>query len=155
MEIIDYIYLLIELELNVRDIYRVFAENNDEDYIFWIQLSNEEDNHATLLRTCIEFINSDLDVSNMIPDDIDNIIEVNKKLLIIKQEYLNTLGRELSFQIAMNIETSASESHYQDVMTDENSENKILNIIQKLNREDINHYCRIRKYYESIYDKEL
>ncbi len=50
----------------------------------------------------------------------------------------------------MNIEATACESHYQNIMTNESDENKILDIIKKLNKEDIDHYNRIKKYYQSI-----
>lgn len=150
METIKYIQLLIDLELNVAEIYKIFADNNKEDYIFWMQLYNEENNHAILLETCIEFINNDIDISNILPDNIDNLIDTNNKLIDIKEEYKKTFGRELSFEIAMNIEATASESHYQNIMTNESDENKILDIIKKLNKEDIDHYNRIKKYYESI-----
>jgi len=150
MKIIEYINLLIDLEINISKIYRVFSDNNYDDHIFWRQLSNEESNHASLLETCIDFVNTDLDVSVIIPDNIENLIESNNKLIELREEYSKILGRDLSFEIAMNIESNVSEIHYQEVMTSKIKSNKILNIIKKLNNEDINHYNRIKNYYESI-----
>lgn len=155
MDIIGYIYLLIELELNVGDLYKIFADNNNEDYIFWMQLYNEENNHASLLGTCVDFVYNDIDVSIILSDNINNLLQLNKKINEIKEGYIKTKGRELSFQIAMNIENIASESHYQNIMTDENNDNRIIDIIKRLNKDDIDHFNRIKKYYNSIYDKEI
>jgi rubrerythrin len=44
------------------------------------------------------------------------------------------------------VENSAGESHYQEIM-DVKSDNKVIQILQQLNREDDNHYNRIKKYY--------
>ena len=47
---------LIDIEENVGKLYRFFGSIHLTDFEFWMQLANEEDRHASLLRTHQEYI---------------------------------------------------------------------------------------------------
>lgn len=47
---------LIDIEENVGKLYRFFGSIHPTDFEFWMQLANEEDRHASQLRTHQEYI---------------------------------------------------------------------------------------------------
>lgn len=150
MKTIDYFYLLRDIEINVGNLYKVFFDTNKEDKQFWWLLSIEEFNHASLLETCIEFLNNNIDVLFMINDDIEKLIDFNSYLELTTSEYLKSPNRMKSFEIAISIENDASETHFETVMTEDNTDNYVLDILKRLNKDDINHSKRIMDYYNNI-----
>jgi len=145
MDILDYIYALIELEQNASRLYLTFCNLIQEDYEFWWKLANEEMNHAALLKTGLEFAKLG-ELPNISTNDINDVKELNKQFDDIIEEFKKNPNRHRSFEIALEIESSAGESHYQEFM-DTKSDNLIVQILQKLNKEDDNHYNRIKDYY--------
>ena len=148
MEIIEYLYELIELEQNAGRLYLMFTNYIQEDYHFWWVLANEEMNHAALLKTGVEFAKLG-EFPNISTDEINEVKKLNSQFDSIIEEFKKNPNRLKSFEIALEIESSAGESHYQEFM-DTKSDNKIVKILQELNREDNNHYNRIKDYYSEI-----
>ena len=142
---IEYISALIELEQNASRLYLTFSSLIQEDYNFWWRLANEEMNHAALLKTSIEFAKLN-ELPHITTDDLDEVKKLNKQFDGIIEDFRKNPNRQRSFEIALEIENSAGESHYQEFM-DVKSDNKVVQILQQLNKEDDNHYNRIKKYY--------
>jgi len=145
MDIIEHLTTLIELELNASRLYLTFCNLIEEDYHFWWRLSNEEMNHAALLKTAIEFAKLN-DLPYIITENINEVKELNNQFDNIIEDFKKNPNRQKAFEIALEIESSAGESHYQEFM-DINSDNKIVQILQQLNKEDEHHFDRIKKYY--------
>lgn len=145
MDVIDYLTALIELEENAAELYLLFSSMIEEDHDFWWKLANEEMNHSALLKTGIEFARLN-ELPHISIDDIEEIKEINKEFDSIIGEFKENPSREKAFQISLEIESSAGESHYQEIM-DVKTDNKIIQILQELNREDEKHYDRIKEYY--------
>ena len=145
MDIIKYLEESVKLEYNVSELYIIFAEQFTEDYNFWWKIANEELNHASLLKTAIEFAKMNDFKDILIVGDIDDLIKMNNNFDNIIKDFLINPSRVKCFDIALEIENSAGESHYQETMSI-HSDNEIVKIFQKLNQEDIDHYNRINKY---------
>lgn len=139
----------IKLELNASELYYIFYENYIEDSDFWWELHMEEKNHASLLRSIKEFFVP----YNKIPEDlvVDNLRllkETNKEIEDII-EYVKKAkpSRLAAFTTALKLEQSAAETHFQNFMEGSFGE-KFEEVIRRLNREDRNHYLRIKNYME-------
>lgn len=147
MDIVDYLNILIELELNVSRLYLTFSEHLKEDSGFWWKISNEEMNHASILKTAIKFTEFDKLPMDKLLENIDDVIYLNDNFNKIIEEFVENPSKERAFELAIELESSAGESHYQEFM-DEFSENKIIQILQNLNNQDNNHIKRIEEYYK-------
>ena len=145
MELIDYLTALIELEENVAELYMLFYSLIKEEYEFWWILANEEMNHAALLKTCIEFAKLNK-LPHITTDNLEDVKKLNKQFDGIMEDFKKNPNRQSAFEIALEIESSAGESHYQEFMNTK-SDNKVVQILQQLNKEDDNHYNRIKTYY--------
>lgn len=152
--ITKYFEMLKNIELNAGYLYFAFRDTNKEDSSFWWHLANEEFNHAALIQTCIEFLNNDIDVSFMIKEKTKNLKIFNDYLIDIKKTYLESPSRSKSFEIALNIESDTSETHFEYIMTNTNIDvnNSIITILRQLNKDDINHLERITNYYNKLKD---
>jgi CheY-like chemotaxis protein/rubrerythrin len=147
----DFLEQAIELELNAAEIYAIFSKAVPEDADFWSGLSWEERNHATLLKTARDmFVPADQFPAEMLPAFIQALIESNNWLKIMREKYLKAPpDRQTAFTLALKIEDTAGEKHFQKVM-ESPSDSKIVKIFQKLCEDDINHYDRIKKYMSEV-----
>jgi len=137
----------IRLELNAAEIYALFSEAIPEDADFWAGLSWEERNHASLLKTGKEVL---LPVeqfpSEILPNFIQSLIDTNRWLQSLIDEYERDLpDRRSAFEVALKIESSAGEMHFQKVM-ETPSDSNVLKIFQDLCRDDIHHLRRLKEY---------
>ncbi len=137
----------IALELNIGDLYQQFSAKYEQDYDFWWKLSIEEMNHAAL----IESINDIFLTEDFLPADKIELqtIKLRKMNYFIHEniEKFRTDNplRADAFKLAIEIENSIGESHFELFMTSKpNSE--VVKIMQKLNGDDINHASRMTKY---------
>lgn len=137
---------LIKLELNVADLYLLFSNNLENYKGFWYKLAIEEFNHASILKTALEFYESDLNVLEYFINDkiSNNIKNTNKNFDKYKLDFLNNKTIENAKNIALIIESSDSEINYNKIMIN-NQNNEILNVLKKLNKDDHDHYERILK----------
>lgn len=137
----------IELELNAAGLYALFHFAFPDDAAFWWQLHLEERNHASLLRS----INDTFLPINVYPDGLvlpplQQIKKTNKRLQNLLEEFRQKPpAREEAFNIALEVESSAGEIHFQK-FTEQQHEDKIDKIFSQLVREDKNHLQRIQQY---------
>ena len=143
----------IKLELNVADLYRYFSNIFTEDSDFWQKLSLEEENHAKLLQTGKEVLLScDEFPEEVLAPTLQELVDTNYKLTsLLKELKDNPPSRESALDIAVSLEESAGEIHFQQAMQNiPISSNQ--KIFQDLNKEDKDHAIRIRAYKESFWN---
>ncbi|MFC1651148.1 rubrerythrin family protein [Candidatus Latescibacterota bacterium] len=137
----------IQLELNISELYMIFNQAFEEDAYFWCELSEEELNHAELIRKAgkIEILPDGI-VPELLHSILQDIIEENKRIVSFIDKYkLNPPSREDAFKVALEIEDSAIEMHFQEFM-ESHSDSVLFQLFQKLNADDKDHYIRIRRY---------
>jgi hypothetical protein len=139
----------IKLELNMSRLYSIFSEYSNEDRAFWNRLEIEEKNHAALLRTAKEFVNINRFPENLIPDDIETLVESNARIEASIDTYILHPNRESTFKIALELEKTGGEIHFQRFM-EKQAEDNLTRIFQRLNRFDKDHSERILKYWETV-----
>jgi ferritin len=137
----------INLELNVSEIYYLFHSFFPDDENFWWKLIQEEKDHAALIRGGIEEFEPIGEFPHKIlSDSLQDLKGTNKKLRSLLKQFKNTPpSRELAFNTALEIEDSAGELHFQHFM-DKETNSKIDELFQFLNRQDKDHAKRIRSY---------
>ncbi len=137
----------IKVELNVAKIYMFFCDTFSEDSDFWWKLGLEERNHADLIKSGkgISILTPEFPIELLVPS-VEMLFETNNKLISMLKEYRKKLpSREKAFNIALDIEQSASELHFQLAMEKPHT-SAIMEIFHKLNKEDKDHTDRIRTY---------
>jgi len=147
-EIID---ASIALELAVADLYFLFHELHPEDSEFWWKMSLEENGHAALLQSGRDsFMPFNKFPEELVTNSLSRLKSsrqyINDKAKEIKK---NPISRKQAFELAMAIEETAGEHHYQEFMA-KIQDNKINNIFQKLNGADKDHADRISSYLKKI-----
>jgi CheY-like chemotaxis protein len=137
----------IQLELNIAEIYYIFAAAIPEDANFWATLAWEEKNHASVLKTGKEILlPMDKFPLEILPNVIQTIVDTNRWLNSLKEEFAeNKPDRETAFAIAIKIEGSAGEQHFQRVMENP-SDSTIVKILQGLCEDDLHHLSRVHEY---------
>lgn len=144
----------IQLELNVAELYGFFHTAFPQHEEFWWKLRLEERNHAALIRSAKE----QFDPVGKFPVDLVSsqlieITEINNKLRsLIERFNINAPSESEAFSIALLLEQSAGEAHYQKFMeTDAGQESKcqLCKIFQQLNEHDKDHAERIQNYMDS------
>jgi hypothetical protein len=135
------------LEILMADIYTLFEESFFEDRKFWHQLAHEEKNHAALLRS----VKSSRTMSTQFVSNLPhNLLQENIKT----KEWATALfskfsqkkpDRKAAFNAAIEIEKSAEEVHYQNIMT-KKADSWFIKVFQELNEYDRDHLKRVVKY---------
>lgn len=134
------------LELNVGALYFLFHRLLPGDDEFWWKLAIEEENHAALLKTAKQMMKSRVEIpEDLLPPGISELRDSNQMIIKATEDFEKAPDRIKAFQLALEIEISAGESHYDNFMlTSPNSQ--ITNIFKKLNGDDVSHAERIRQY---------
>ena len=135
------------LEYNVSKLYMIFRNAYPEDGDFWWKLVIEENNHAGLIKSGIEsFLPKDLFPSEILATELNELQEVNRELISFLHKYETfPPTRETAFNLALKIERSAGEIHFQNAMT-KDTDSKALKLFQKLNQDDKDHEKKILVY---------
>lgn len=138
----------IRLELNVAEIYLCFHHRFHEDADFWWQLVIEEKNHAALLKNGMQhFLDTRTFPSELACASLESLVNVNHELKrILKQEKEAPLPREAAFNLALKLEQSAGEIHFQHAMQETESPSEAIHLFRNLNGDDKDHADRIRSY---------
>lgn len=139
----------IQIELGLSELYHLFSEKISVDRGFWWQLVMEEKNHAALLRSGIEFLKYNKFPRGLLPDSLEELKKANKKIKNIHEKFSTDPDRMYAFEIAYELENSTGEMHYQNYMSEEINDD-LRNIFKALNRADLDHAMRIKKYWESV-----
>jgi len=134
------------LEYSVSKLYMIFRDAYSQDSKFWWQLVIEESNHAALIKSGLEYFMPAGLFPNEIFPAIDELQQANQELDTLLERYEKAPpSREDAFNIALKMELSAGEIHYQQIMTKQ-ADSKTLKLFQKLNQDDKDHADRIRAY---------
>ncbi len=147
MQIIDE---SIKLELNVAELYKLFASRFPEDLTFWRELAGEEEHHANLIdngkKVLLSWAEFPAEILSPSPDEL---IEVNNRIRdLIHNFQSDPPSRKEAFDLAISLEESAGELHYQRAMT-QTSDSEYVKLWQDLNADDKDHAKRLRAYMES------
>lgn len=139
----------IQLELNTAELYKIFHKTFSEDVEFWWRLYLEEENHAALIRSGKEnFLPLGKFPLDLVSKSLEELKQANAALLtFIKTCRETPPSREEAFNIAIEVEESAGEIHFQEFM-ERKAKSNIDDIFQRLNKEDKDHAIRIRSYME-------
>lgn len=135
------------LEYNVSKLYMIFRDTYPEDAAFWWELVIEESNHAALFKSGRDyFMSAGAFPEEMLPPALEELQQANQELTAAIEKYQdNPPSREETFNLALQIEMSAGEIHFQNAMT-QSTDSNILQMFQKLNQDDKDHSKRIRAY---------
>ena len=139
----------IKLELNVAELYKIFDEAFPEDAYFWSKLLMEEENHAALIRGVAETYDLSVEfTADMLFPSLQDLKNANSKIVSLIVEYRsNPPSRETAFNVALELEQSSGEIHFQRFMEKE-SNDRIIQVYQQLNKDNKNHAARLRSYME-------
>jgi ferritin len=137
----------IKLELNISNIYTIFGEVFPGDSAFWSDLALEEDHHASLIKDGQHTLSTEGEFPlDLLAPKVQMLEEVNGKLSALLEEYSKSIpSRETAFNVALNLEESAGEVHFQRAM-EKPPTSTIMRMFQRLNKDDKNHADRIRTY---------
>lgn len=146
-KIIEIIDESVKLELNASTLYSLFYQYYLEDSDFWWELQIEEKNHASLLKSIKDFfIPYDKMPDGLLVTNLDTLKQSNNEIEgVISEVQKNIPTRLGAFEIALELEQSATEIHFQMFMEGSFGK-KFEEVIRTLNREDKDHYERIKKY---------
>ena len=138
----------IKLEIKMYKLYTFFQETFIEDSVFWRELAKEEQNHIVMLRKIKPFLPYDPDFSNeFFSQNIESIIKANNKVNSLIKKVKQNANRNMAFKIAVEIENSASELHYQ-IIANKEPTSKLAILFQRLNLDDNDHAKRIENYFQ-------
>lgn len=137
----------IKLELNVAKIYMFFCDTFPEDSDFWRKLVSEEEEHAYLIKIAKgTFLSPHQFPSEFLVSSVQMLCETNNMLISLLKEYNEKPpSRESAFNIALGIEKSAGEHHYQRAM-EKSTTSSTMETLQILNKGCKNHANRISAY---------
>ncbi len=134
------------LELNIAGVYLSFHHRFPDDAHFWWKLVIEEKNHAALLVSGEKyFLEAGMFPSELVCSSLATLKGLNGEMeRIIEGE--SPLSRESAFELAIRLEESAGEFHFQHAMHETAHPSKAISLFQSLNEADLDHAERIRNY---------
>jgi hypothetical protein len=137
----------IQLESNVADLYVMFQDDFPEDADFWKTLIIEERNHSALLKSGKEhFAPVDTFPVDMLSAVLEELKDTNTNLVKLISQYQDkSPSREAAFNVALRIEQSAGEIHFQQFMQ-KKADSHYAELFQRINGYDKDHEKRIRTY---------
>jgi ferritin len=137
----------IQLELNVAELYLLFHNSFPEDGAFWWELAVEEKNHAALIKSGFEdFYPMSLFPRDLLARKLKDVRMANSRLESLLATYkAASPSREEALNVALGIEQSAGEIHFQKFM-EKQAESDIDKVFQDLARDDRDHSERIQAY---------
>jgi len=137
----------IQLETNISDLYAIFSNAHKEHTELWSQLSREEKGHALLIRNATARCDlSELLSNGVISENLTKLERCNHHIkALLKQFQENPPSPEDAFNIALELEQSAGEIHYQKFLN--TGDDSILDkVFQKLDQEDKAHSAQLNAY---------
>lgn len=137
-----------KLEMGIAELYSLFSQALPQDREFWEQLSFEEKNHAALITSIQEtFVPLGKDFPTEILAWSRNEVDKANKIVT---DCLSTFtesapDREKIFNLALELELSAGEIHFQCFMKKPPT-TMLEEMFQQLNMEDKDHSLRLHAY---------
>jgi hypothetical protein len=137
----------IKLELKVAGLYSLFHNLFPEDADFWWKLMMEEQSHASLLQSLEDFFApAGLSPTGLLAPVVQDLKDVNSTLSYLTERCRHArTSREEAFNIALEVEQSADEFHFQEFMASD-AHSKIDEVFIQLNGDDKDHARRIGLY---------
>lgn len=137
----------IKLELNMAELYLSFHNRFPEDAEFWRKIAVEEKYHAALLKSGEQvFLDSGVFPSELVSISIESLITANDLLKHIFKEDVDHLSRAAALNLALKLEESAGEKHFQHAIQQAEHPTKGIKLLQSLNEDDRSHADKIRSY---------
>lgn len=139
----------IKVEISVADLYSLYTHIFEEDKDFWWRMSNEEKNHAALLKSGRLYLQQDILPMDLLYHGLSTLEDINRQLNLKIEEWKKTApSKETAYQYALELEESASELHFQKILETEkladSFDSKVLTIFKNLALGDKDHAIRIR-----------
>jgi hypothetical protein len=137
----------IEIELKTCELYMIFRNTLRDDASFWNELATEELNHASLIKGVITTFLDD----GLLPTELESPSEAelgktsHRLDQLIAKLRKASPSRETAFTLALEIENSAGELHFQQAM-EAPARSPFLKVFQELNNGEEDHARRIRAY---------
>jgi hypothetical protein len=143
-----------KLEENVAKLYLLFSKLFTEDEAFWLQLHSEELNHKAIFD---RFLQGDLPYSlfpeEIVDTSIANLRECNSAIETEMEHFLSKHKKRLeAYRFAVTLEERAGEMHFQQAM-EMNSDSESLFLLQRINKDDMDHKKRIEQLIAGIQAK--
>jgi len=137
----------INLELKVSKLYALFHKIFPDHANFWWKLTIEEKNHAALVLTGKEhFASIGTIPDNLLSRELEKLKVTNYELdFLINKFSTHPPSEEEAFDLAIQIEESAGELHFQSFMNKKGSA-PIDKIFRQLNHGDKDHAERLKSY---------
>lgn len=131
------------LELNVADLYYLYAELFPEDKEFWENIAREEENHAALLIGLKVYLKKEVLPPEVFSKNVEELRSVNRTILSKIEKYpIEKPSKKIAYEFAKALENSAYELHYQKLIVGV-SDSTVLYKFQLLNGADKDHAERI------------
>ncbi|MFN2370591.1 MAG: rubrerythrin family protein [Candidatus Krumholzibacteriia bacterium] len=137
----------IGLELAISRLYLRFHHDLPGDADFWWQLAMEEKNHAALLRSVDMMATTAAGVPDgLLPGRVQELRDLVARIEECLVRYAGSpAARDEAFALALELEQSAGEAHFQNFMESDGS-GSLARVFQSLNRADMDHAQRLRSY---------
>lgn len=138
----------IKLESNIAELYFSFHSRFQEDASFWWNLALEEKCHASLLMSGEQrLLDTGLFPAEIVGESLEALVDMNGTLEgMLRQEKEAPPSKAVAFNLALKLEESAGEIHFQYAMRKTELLSEALKSFQRLNEDDKNHADRIRNY---------
>jgi hypothetical protein len=135
----------ISVERNIGSFYALCAMHFKDDRTFWWKLSEEEEQHAKILESGLEFLLEENLFPNAILDlDIEDLKEINVKIEEkIAQFQEKVPNKKEIYFYALELEEASLEFFFQQI-TSRKSDDKTINIFNNLVGYDKDHARRIQ-----------
>ncbi len=135
----------IRVERNIGTFYALCATHFKDDRTFWWKLSEEEEQHAKILESGLEFLLEENLFPNAILDlDIEDLKEINVKIEEkIAQFQEKVPNKKEIYFYALELEEASLEFFFQQI-TSRKSDDKTINIFNNLVGYDKDHARRIQ-----------
>jgi len=143
---------LVEIELKSSELYTIFRNAHEEDAEFWNGLALEEINHASLIKGALSsFVEEGLYPVEVVPPTLAELDAVVRRLNQLLGKFRKKPPtRASAFRIALEIEDSSGEVHYQRAV-EATPQSEFLKMFQELNAGEADHARRIREYMGAKY----
>lgn len=139
----------IALELHISELYSLFSSIFPDHSIFWQTLSQEEKNHASLIKSGEKvLLEKGLFPLDVISKNLDSLVKMNSVVTrILKYCKESRPSIEYAVSYAVLIEESAGEKNFQNAFEDK-PESFGFALFSELNKNCKDHASRIRNYAE-------
>lgn len=133
-------------EERLAELYRLFAKRHPRDEAFWSELAVEEEHHAAILRSLGVWVAIGADVAHVVAPSLPKLKKSNAVLSrVLERARKEPVTRSDAFNIALNLERTASEAHFQKTMVGKAGGNdKLAGAMRRLCAFDKDHLKRIR-----------